>query len=288
MSAPATSFASGLASKSTLAVTLGPSNSSRTASARADANRLLSLAWHPSGSRVLTTWVHTKGYELSAPMASLGDPDTIDIAHFYLAGPKSQGVSWLNARKPAGSTLSGEGGPDRAHLEWSYSFAFTPLLPDSDLQYSKLILPNGETEFRIDAQVSWTPQKSPFSIIPGGSASLNATFLPGYGQPASGKRMVSTKNLSVIATIRTQINGLPVAYPGPLSCPSELPGSVIVQFFHSHELQAFAVVHFNSSACGFSRVTLYSATHTRIGSGDDGGGYRAVPRLMKLLGIANS
>jgi hypothetical protein len=249
----------------------------------------MSLAWFPAGARRLSTWIHLKGFELSGPGASIGDPDQIDIARFYLAGPKSQGVSWLNARTPVGGRADGYGGPNRANLEWSYAFSSTEILPQSDLQYLKRILPDGNVEFRIDAQVAWTPEKSRFSIIPSGATSVEVVY-SGSNQPnfVSKRLTASTTSIATIATIRGQIDALPVAYPGIVSCPEEAPGSMTVRFFHSARDRAFATVYFASRSCGEVRVSQFSSTHHLVGSGDDGSGFDAVPSVMKLLGLKNA
>ncbi len=256
-------FASDRSSLVVDGVSLGPSDASRMSTARADANRLLSLAWHPSGARRLSTWIHLKGFELSEPGASIGDPDQSDVPRFYLARSTSQGLSWLNAPTPDGGTLEGSGGTDRANLEWSYSFPFTPVLPQSDLQYTKRILPDGDVELRIDAQVAWTPQKSRFSIVPSGATVVQAVYSTNNGstQAAIKRSEASTTDATTIATIRRQINALPVAYPGPMSCPFEDPGSITVRFLHSAHAQAFATVHFDSKGCGGVQV---SSTRRRI------------------------
>jgi len=279
-------FASGGSSFVVHSIYLGPSDASRILLARADAHRLLSLAWYPAGARRLSTWIHLKGFDLSEPGASIGDPDQIDIARYYLAGPKSQGVSWLNARAPAGGTSEGSGGTDRANLEWSYAFPFTPILPQSDLQYSKRILPDGDVEFRIDAQVAWTPQKSRFSIIPSGATLVEAVYSGSNDPNFVSKRLTArTTSVATIATIRRQIDALPVAYPGPVSCPFEGAGTVTVRFFDAAHARAFATVFFASNSCGEVRINQFSSTHQLLGSGNDGGGYGAVPSVVKLLGI---
>jgi hypothetical protein len=267
---------------------LGPTDASRISLARADANRLMSLAWFPADARRLATWVHLKGFELSEPAGSIGDPDQIDIARFYLANPNSQGVSWLNARIPAGGSLDGEGGTDRANLEWSYDFPSTAILQQSYLQYTKRILPNGNVEFRIDAQVAWTPQKSRFSIIASGATLVQAVYSDSdqtNGVP--NKRTASTTSNAMIATIRRQINALPVAYPGVMSCPLERPGSVTVRFFHAVHDRAFATVLFASSNCGEVQISQFSSTHHLLGRGEVGGGFDAVSSVLELLGLKN-
>jgi hypothetical protein len=265
---------------------LGPSDASRMALARADAHRLLSLAWFPAGARRLSTWIRLKGFELSEPDASIGDPDQVDIARFYLAGPKSQGISWLNARTPEGGTRDGYGGPNRAKLEWSYYFPFTPILPQSDLQYSKRILPDGNVEFRIDAQVSWSPQKSRFSIIPSGATMVQAVYTGRSSSNAVTKRLTaSTTLVAMIATIRRQINALPVAYPGLNSCPYQNPGSTTVRFFRSLNARSFATVFFVSNSCGRVQIRQFSSTHRLLGTGFDDAGFGAVPSVMQLLGL---
>lgn len=269
---------------------LGPSDASRISSARANANRLLSLAWFPAGAQRLTTWIHLKGFELSIPGASIGDPDQVDIARFYLAGPKSQGVSWLNTRTPVGGSLDGRGGTNRANLEWSYYFASPATFPYSDLQYTKRILPDGNVELRIDAQVEWTPQKSRFSIIPSGATLVEAVYLPGNGTTHSeSKRLsASTTNVEAIAAIRRQIDALPVAYPGISSCPYVKPGTITVHFFRSAHTREFASVFFDRESCDDVWVSLYSSTHQLLGKGEDGGDFGAIPSVTKLLGLKNA
>jgi hypothetical protein len=265
---------------------LGPSNASRMVLARSDANRLLSLAWVPAGARRLSTWIHLNGFDLSQPAVSLGDPDNIDIARFYLAGPKNQGVSWLTARTPVGGTRDGYGGPDRAKLEWSYFFASTPILPQSELQYTKRILPDGDVEFRIDAQVAWAPQKSRFSIVPSGATMVQAVYTGRSSSNVVTKRLTaSTTLVAMIATIRRQINALPVAYPGLNSCPYQNPGSITVRFFRTLLSRSFATVFFVSNSCGRVQIREFSSTHHPLGTGFDGGGVDAVPSVMKLLGL---
>jgi hypothetical protein len=287
MTVPA--FASGQSARVVDGVNLGPSDASRISSARADAIRLLSLAWHPAGAQRLSTWIHLKGFDLSEPGASIGDPDQIDTARFFLAGPKSQGVSWQNARTPVGGTIEGYGGTDRANLEWSYYFPTTPILEQAELQYTKRILPDGSVEFRIDAQVAWSPQKSRFSIIPSGATMVEAVYSPGSAQARPVPRRLSARSTSVaiIATIRRQINALRVAYPGIVSCPYQGTGDVTVRFFKAAQSRAFAQVFFASNSCGEVRVSQFSSTHHLLGTGDDGGGYGDVPSVMKLLGIKN-
>jgi hypothetical protein len=255
--------------------------------ARAEAKRLISLAWYPAGARRLSTWIRLKGYELSGPGGSIGDPDQEDITRFYLAGPKSQGVSWLNARTPDGGTLDGEGGADRANLEWSYSFRSTSILGQSDLQYSKRILPDGDVEFRIDAQVAWTPMKSLFSLIPAGATLVDAIYTPGdYPMtPASKRLTASTTSVQTISTIRRQINALPVAYPGIESCPFEGTASITVRFYDSAHERPSQTVYFASSSCGRIEVSQFSPTHHLVGSGEDGGGFESVPAVTQLLGL---
>jgi hypothetical protein len=266
---------------------LGPSDASRIRLARAEANRLLSIAWYPKGARELSTWIHLKGFELSEPAATIGDPDQIDKSRFFLAGPKDEGTSWLNARVPPGGSLDGRGGTDRANLEWSYSFTSTAILGQSDLQYTKRILPDGDVEFRIDAQVAWTPQKSRFSIITGEVSKVAAVYDPGAVAPKSMAKMVavSTRNGTTIATMLRLINALPVAYPGFISCPYEAQGTVTVSFFRSTQKRAFAKAYFGSIVCGVVRISQYSSSNRLIGTGNDDGGYGAVPGIVKLLGL---
>ena len=266
---------------------LGLSNKSRVAVATSEAGKLLGLAWFPPGSREATSWVRVNGHRYTENVPTIGGPDVVDVARYYVAGRKYQGLSWLNGHVPNGSTLNGRGGTDRAHLEWSYSFPVVSFL-SSDLQYTKLILPNGEVELRIDAQIQWTPQKSVYSIVGVGAKTLTAVFTPGGSQLPSSKQSVVTHDATTISTIRNEVDALPVAYPGLMSCPFEPVGSVIIKFYRAGQTNPFAVVAAGAGGCGIIRVSQYGSGGQLIGSGNDGGGYGLIPTVEKLLGITNS
>jgi len=267
---------------------LGLSNKSRIAVATREARKLLGLAWFPPGSRESSSWVRINAHRYTENVPTLGSPDVVDIAHYYVAGQKYQGLSWLDGHVPNGSTLNGRGGMDRAHLEWSYSFPAVSFLSVSDLQYTKLVLPNGEVELRIDAQIQWTPQKSVYSIVGVGAKTLTAVFTSGEGQRPSSKKSVVTHDAVTLATIREEVNALPVAYPGVMHCPFEPVGSAIIKFYRAGQTDPFAVVSAGAGGCGTIRISQYASGGQLSGSGNDGGGYGLMPTVEKLLGITNS
>lgn len=268
-------------------VNLGPSNPFRIAVARSRARELLALAWFPTGSREFGSWVRLNGHEYTEGVDRLGSPDVVDIARYYLSGPMNQGLSWLNGHVPKGARLNGRGGTNRGHLQWSYSFPAVLFLSYSDLQYTKLILPNGAVELRIDAQIQWTPQKSVYSIVGVGADKLTAAFMPGESQLLSSKTSIVTNDTATISTFRNEVNALPVAYPGVMSCPFESAGSVTLEFYRAGETFPFAAVSTGAGGCGNIRVSQYSIGGQLIGSGSDGGGYNLMPAAEKLLGITS-
>jgi hypothetical protein len=219
---------------------------------------------------------------------TLGSPDVVDIAHYFVAGRKYEGLSWLDGHVPKGSTLNGRGGTDRAHLEWSYYFPTTSFLAYADLQYVKLILPNGEVELRIDAQIQWTPQKSIYSIIGAGANRVTVAYVRAGSEPQPTNRSVVTTDLTTISTIRNQLNELPVAYPGITSCPLETLGIITIKFYRAGQFNPFVIVSNEAGGCGAIRISQYSTGDQRIGSGKDAGGVGVTPAVAKLLGITNS
>jgi hypothetical protein len=267
---------------------LGPSNTSRVAVATSEADKLLGLAWFPPGSRTSASWIYVNGHQYTEGVPTIGSPDVVDIAHYYVAGGKYQGLSWLDGHVPKGSRLDGRGGTDRAHLEWSYSFPTTSFISFADLQYTKLILPNGKVELRIDAQIQWTPQKSAYSLIGVGANKLTAIVTTGALQRPTSTKSIVTKNAATIASIRDDVNALPVAYPGVMHCPVESGGSMVLKFYRAHGTDPFAVASAGAGGCGDVFVRQYAADGKLIGSGDDGGGGGLIAEVEKLLGLTQS
>lgn len=253
-----------------------------------EAKKLLGLAWFPPGSRTSTSWVDVNGHRYTEGVPTLGSPDVVDIAHYYVAGRTYQGLSWLSGHAPTGSTLDGRGGTDRAHLEWSYSFPAKSFLSFSDLQYTKLILPDGEVKLRIDAQIQWTPQKSAYSIVGRGASKLTVVFTPGGGERPSSKVTIVTTDAITIATIRDDVNKLLVAYPGAMHCPFESGSNMRIQFYRAGRTNPFVVVSAGAGGCGNVRVSQFATGGQLIGSGNDAGGYGLIPAVEKLLGATNA
>jgi hypothetical protein len=266
---------------------LGLSNRSRVAVATREAGKLLGLAWFPPGSRKSTSWVYVNGHQYTEGVPTIGGPDVVDIAHYYVAGEKYQGLSWLDGHVPNGSTLDGRGGTNRGHLEWSYSFPTTSFMPYPDLQYTKLILPNGKVELRIDAQIQWTPQKSVYSIIGAGANRVTVAYVRVGSEPQPINRSVVTTDATTISTIRNQLNALPVAYPGIDNCPLETLGNITVKFYRAGQSNPFAVVSNDAGGCGEILISQYSKGGQRIGSGDDAGFTGVTPAVAMLLGVTN-
>jgi len=263
----------------------GPTNKERIRLAQREATHLLAVAAVPPGARVLSTWLRIRGHELSAPMSSYGSPDVVDETHYFVQSASTASTTWIDTYVPTGATRSGTGSGNTGIRSWTFDFAGTGVLSTQVLEYTSQSLPDGRLEWRIDAQVVWTPQKSQFAFIGLGTVRVRAQLTGPLGTAYRSTASVTTSDVSVIAKIRSLVNQLPVANPGAMSCPMDNGELLTLTFYRAKQSAPFARVAAHRTGCGTVDVEQLKANGAILGRATDQGGYVLTTRVAALVGL---
>ncbi|HSN02560.1 MAG TPA: hypothetical protein VLS91_03655 [Acidimicrobiales bacterium] len=271
------------------ASTLGPTNAQRRALATFEARHLFTLVTLPSGSREVARSNPAIDRTLLSMGARSADPDQVDLTRFYLVTRGPWALNWLESHVPVGGTRSGWGtgsgpGQPTSHT-LTFSFVGPPVLSSVQLQYSMVISPSGELGLRVDANVLWTPRKSPFSLIASGATKVVVTMDRGFNVRNGRVTTVTIDSRATIASIRTTLNGLPVATPGVASCPIDVGALMTLTFWRAGSTSPFAKVAADPGGCGAVTVSQLDSHGTVIGVGQDSGGWRFVRSVARELSI---
>lgn len=280
-----------VASMPVSAASLGPTNQQRQVLARTEAHHLVTLATLPAGSTRLASWTPALGPGLRGPAASPSAPDQVDLTHFYLAPGGVTTLSWLEGRWPRGGTLSGTGtgtgpGTPTVHSETFY-YPSSSVLSQPQLEYTMLVTFQGQFELRVDAIVVWTPQKSRFSIVPGGATSAVITVDRGPDVKTNRVTTVTLTRSSMIDAMISKVNNLPVALPGISNCPLDLGASMTISFWRVGGTKPYAVVTADPSGCGSVNISEFGPTSALLGVGHDSNGQSLAKFVATSLSIKN-
>ncbi|MDE3082243.1 MAG: hypothetical protein KGJ39_02350 [Acidobacteriota bacterium] len=288
-------FAVSLATLSAVTVAsaspLGPTNSQRRALAVLEARHLLEVVDLPSGARGVARTDLALGRFLSSSGALSADPDQVDLTRFYLVARGRWALNWLESHVPTGGTRSGwatgsgPGTPTSHTLTFSYPTP--PMLVQAQLQYSMVIVPSGELGLRVDANVLWTPRKSPFSLVGGGATKIVVTMDRGLNVASQRVTTVTVTSRVTIEAIRSTLNAAPVATLGTVSCPFDGGALMTLSWWRKGATGPYAVVVADPGGCGGVTVTQLSRGGQRLGVGHDAGGGDVVRFVATTLGIRN-
>jgi hypothetical protein len=273
------------------ASSLGPGNRQRAALASIEARHLLTLVTPPAGSTRLAHWIAADGTALLSAPSTPGDPDVVDLSEFFLVPGGIRALGLMKDQIPKGGKVSGSGsssgpGTDNEQSE-SFSFHGTSVLPSPEIQYSMVITPTGQLGLRVDATVTWTPQKSPYSIVAAGAVRIVVTVNRGFNVKTNKVTTVEVDDSSTIKTIRAKVNALPVQLPGLMSCPFDGGASMTLQFFRPNATAPYATVVVDPTGCGGVSVKQFGANGALIGTGGDSGGSGLAKFIANDLGITN-
>jgi len=287
----ALTIAISLLAPSANASSLGSSNVQRRALALQEAHHLLTLATLPQGSVRIEKWNRTDGAALSSTSPVSGDPDQVDLTEYFLAPGGSTTRQWLDARVPVGGSVSGTGassGPGTDDVTYkSFSFHATSSFLSPELQYSMLITPKGDLGLRVDADVTWTPRKSKYSVIAQGATKVVAIVNRGLNVKSGKISTVTTTDRATITDLIAQINKLPAKIPGVEMCPMDVLASLTLQFFDSGAQHPYAVVVADPSGCGNVAIRQYDADGTLLAATSVSGGSTFASFVAKTVGIVN-
>jgi hypothetical protein len=273
------------------ASSLGPNNSQRKVLASTEAHHLLKLATLPKGSVRLAHWIAADGTALLSAPGTPTNPDQVDLTEFFLAPGGNRALNWLKAQVPKGGhtassgSSSGPGTDDEEFL--GFSFHGTTVLPNPALQYSMLITPKGQLGFRVDAMVAWTPQKSPYSIVPPGATEIAVTVNRGLNVTTNKITTVDVTDPLTISEFLAKVNELPVQLPGVEMCPNDVGSSMTLQFFLSGASTPYATVVADPAGCGAVTIKQFGANDALIGTAGDSGGGGLAKYIATVLGITN-
>lgn len=285
------SFATFAVSLPATASSLGPTNSQRKVLASTEAHQLLRLATLPAGSTRLAHWIAADGTALFSAPGTPTNPDQVVLTEFFLAPGGNRALNWLKNQVPKGGHTAGSGsssGPGTDSEEFlSFSFHGTTVLPSPQLQYSMLITPTGQLGFRVDAMVSWTPQKSPYSIVPAGATRIMVTVNRGLNVKTNTVTTVGVDSLSTINVFRAKVNELPVQLPGLMSCPLDVGASMTLQFFRPDATNPYATVVADSGGCGGVTIKQFHANGVLFGTAYGSGGSGLARFIATDLDITN-
>lgn len=271
------------------ASTLGPTNAQRRALATLEARHLFTLVTLPSGSREVTRSNPAIERTLLSVGARPADPDQVDLTRFYVIAQGQSALNWLESHVPVGGrrsewgTGSGPGQPTSHTL--AFSFVGSPVLSQAQLQYSMVISPSGDLGLRVDANVLWTPRKSPFSLVANGATTVVVTMDRGFNVRNGRVTTVTATSSDAIASIRTALNELPVATPGVVSCPLDVGALMTLTFWRSGATSPYAKVAADPGGCGAVTVSQFGSDGAVIGVGHDSGGSNFVRLVATRLSI---
>lgn len=273
------------------ATSLGASNTQRKALALQEAHHLLTLATLPQGSTRLATWNGADGPALSSTSPVSGDPDQVDLTEYFLAPGGDGARQWLDARVPKGGTPLGSGtssglGTDDVTYR-SFSFRATSSFLSPQLQYSVLITPQGDLGLRVDANVTWTPRKSTFSIVAPGATKVVVIVNRGLNVRRGKITTLTTTDPTTIDYLITHVNQLPAKLPGVEMCPLDVLASLTLQFFARGAPHPYAVVVADPDGCGNVDIRQYGVGGTLLGATNVSGGSIFAGFVAKKMGITN-
>jgi hypothetical protein len=270
----------------------GPTDAQRRHLASVLAHRLLSLATMPPGARAFAHWNPRDGVAPPAMGILSSDPDEVDLTRYYLVAHADASRQWIELRTPRGARPSGTGtasGPGQATVyAESFTFASTPVLENPQLGYSMVRTPSGELGVRVDAVVTWTPQKPQSAFI--GARAARVEVVVDRGPNVTTKRVsrYEVTSAPLIGAIITRVNALPVASPGIHNCPVDLGATMTLSFFARGASRAFASVLADPGGCGAVTITQASSSTSRGGVAHEGGGPTLVAFVAHSLGVANA
>jgi hypothetical protein len=280
-----------LMASSATASSLGPSNAQRRALATTEARRLLTFETLPAGSTKLSAWIRADGPALLGSGGMSGDPDQVHLTQYFLAPGGYKAVNWLDAQIPKGGSHLGSGssaGPGSDNVSWrSYSFHETTTFLTAQLQYSMLITPKGDLGLRVDADVTWIPRKSRYSIVPAGATKVVVIVNRGLNVKSGKVTTVTITDRATINDFLSHVDQLPALNPDEGFCPADVLASVTLRFFDAGSKRPYAVVDADSGGCGNVKIHQYTANHTLFGSTSVSGGYDFSAYVAKSLGITN-
>jgi hypothetical protein len=229
--------------------------------AAADAAAIRASFVPPPGARRLTAAPSVAGGTLKQPAQVPQTPALVDDASWWQAPGQPQAVlAWEQAHLPRSFTSAGSGsgsGPGVA-TAWSQEFslpAVPAVLNSRELVIEVVSAGHGQTDIRVDSQVTWLPAKPAAERAPAAATSVTIRSLPGSlvaPQPPTPVTITSQASLRRIAAL---IDSLPVWPLGTYNCPAD-NGSGLELTFRGADGRTLAMVDADGTGCETVSMTV--------------------------------
>jgi hypothetical protein len=167
----------------------------------------------------------------------IGSDGLVDVSRFYwLPLPLNAASGFLQARVPAGDTVSGTGSENTGRggsgffLSVSYAFTRPPLGVDQNTMLLATLAagPRGGTIVRVDAEVIWYPPRTAAEYLDAAayrSVTITATLVNMHGKARTVRKTFGQPVIGRLARVLNRLRTL--SPPGPISCPA-MTGSAFI------------------------------------------------------------
>lgn len=256
--------------------------------ARREARRLFATVRLPAGAVASSRLPAGANRVLAQPGSRPGTPDLVDLHRYFIVpGQPSAVLAYLEDHPPRGAKEDGTGsyGVKGVTIETGVGFAVTHVpraLETADLEAEVVALPKDRTALRVDSQVTWLPLKDADDYVPADVTSVTAIAADaadlGFGPGTPIVPPITVDRRTVVERLRSDVDHLPVASPGIMSCPAEFGPPLWLRFLaHGHEV---ALVSVDATGCGSVEVAVDGHRGVPLT-----GGYGLAPEIEKLTGL---
>ena len=254
----------------------------------ADATAILASFAVPTGARKLSAAPSVGNGVLKAPAQTLGTPDLVDKAEWWIASGAPQGVlAWearhLSHRFSSGGAGTGYGRGIATTWFQVFSLPGIPGVLDSRELVVLVVQDGGKTAIRVDAQVAWLPARPASEKVPAAAKAVTISADPGLNQGArKPEKPVTITDPAKVRALTALINGLTLFPPGAPDCPADFGGNLVLTFRAGPRTPALAVATVNLSGCDGVDLTIGGKPQPPLaGPGTDSG-----PQILRLAGLS--
>ena len=254
----------------------------------ADATAILASFAVPTGARKLSAAPSVGNGVLKAPAQTLGTPDLVDKAEWWIASGAPQGVlAWearhLSHRFSSGGAGTGYGRSIATTWFQVFSLPGIPGVLDSRELVVLVVQDGGKTAIRVDAQVAWLPARPASEKVPAAAKAVTISADPGLNQGArKPQKPVTITDPAKVRALTALINGLALFPPGVPDCPADFGGNLVLTFRAGPRAPALAVATVDLSGCDGVDLTIGGKPQpTLAGPGTDSG-----PQILRLAGLS--
>jgi hypothetical protein len=254
----------------------------------ADATAILASFVVPTGARKLSAAPSVGKGVLKAPAQTLGTPDLVDKAEWWIASGAPQGVLAWEARHLSHRFSSAGGGTSYGRniaTTWSQVFSLPgiPGVLDSRELVVLVVHDGDKTAIRVDAQVAWQPARPASEKVPAAAKAVTISIDPGLNQGGrKPQKPVTITDPAKVRALTALINGLTLFPPGAPACPADFGGNLVLTFRAGPRTPALAVATVDLSGCDGVDLTIGGKPQpTLAGPGTDSG-----PQILRLAGLS--